>query len=144
MKHTLQLISDSQALKKGVDLWVVSDYKHSAWVAQIDWLLGFKIRKSRQKKILQFQNTPYPTPNVQYHISPASPLLVDSSKYLPNLWTVQLIYTNEWLDKIYDIWCDLHQPSVRIFTPQPIKLEKVADRWSDWVDKAMVQYTYNY
>ena len=47
MKENPQQLSSTQALKKGADLWVISDIKHNFWNSKINWYLRFQIKKQK-------------------------------------------------------------------------------------------------
>lgn len=143
MKEGLQLISESQVFKRGADLWILSDPQHSSWHCKIDWYLCFQIKKTRSQKIqkpssqMQSLLKKYQISTVKWNPPRPSPLLIESSAYLPNLWTVELIYTEEWLNKVYDIWYSLNQPKLRIFAPQSIKKEKIKEKWESVAKKTL-------
>ena len=48
MIQSPQKLFPSTALKKGADLWIVSNPENSRWSAKIDWLTGFQIQKSKR------------------------------------------------------------------------------------------------
>ena len=146
MKEGLQLILPSQALKNGADLWVISDPEHSSWYHKINWYLCFQIDKTG--------SCPLPSPSSQmrsllekYKIStidsplpPSFPVLVDSSFYLPNLWTVKLSYTVKWLNEVYNIWRSLNQPTLRLFVPKLIERTKIMEKWGGPAKSINIQY----
>ena len=103
-------LSSEQALKKGADLWIVSDPKHSPWNQQIDWYLSFLMKKSRKDE---------------------KPLLMQTSEKRPNLWTIELAYKNNqlWLNQAHTMWKNLNRPSLRIFAPYPITTEEIQKTW---------------
>ena len=146
MNEGLQLISNSQALNRGTDLWVLSDSQHSSWHSTIDWYLSFQIKKNKLKcfektdLLIQSLITKYKLPYFQWQIPLPLPVLIESSTYLPNLWTMKLSYTEEWINKVYDIWLSLNQPKLRIFAPQPIKKEKIREKWEEHANNNLIQY----
>ena len=146
MNEGLQIISNSQAFKKGTDLWVLSDSQYSSWHCKIDWYLSFQIKKNKLKHFeepasqLRSLIIKYKLPSFQWKMSQPLPILIESSDYLPNLWTIELTYTEEWIDKIYDIWSSLNQPKLRIFAPQPIKTEKIKEKWEEHAKNNLIQY----
>lgn len=147
MNEGLQMISNSQALKKGAHLWIVSDSQNSSWHCQIDWYLCFQIKKSKLKhfdEIDQYTQSlleKYALPSFQWKKPhPPIPILIESADYLPNLWTMQMDYTEEWIDKIYNIWASLNEPKLRIFVPQPIKKEKIIEKWEEHSKNNLIQY----
>ena len=146
MNENLQLISHSQALKSGTELWFLSDHEHSSWNYKIDWYLCFQIKKNKLKKLqkpsaqIQSLCAKYQLPTVQWKPLQPYPILIESSAYLPNLWTMELAYTAEWTNKVYDIWHSLNQPRLRIFVPQPIKKEEIEKKWRRTTKNITVQY----
>ena len=141
------LIPSYSALQKGADLWVVSDPEHSLWNAKIDWYLHFQLRTYRRWKInpaykkkwdqmLQSYNMP-----LFHWEAPASKaLLIESSHYLPNLWTLELAYSPEWLNEVYKIWMSLNQPSLRVFAPKIFSKKTWEDNWSQISKKIATEY----
>ncbi len=120
MTHEVQFLHPDSAFKKGADLWAVAGFEENPYSAVIDWYLRFQITK--------------------HSASLASPLLLESSRFLPNLWTLQISYTAEWPNTVYNIWKGLNRPSLRIFMPQKTKdKEKVAKRWRSDTAGAVVQ-----
>ena len=145
MKEKLQSLSPAQALNGGAQLWVLSNPEYSSWNYQIDWYLSFLLQKTRintlkatslssdslikKYKLFSFQWTP-----------PSSfPILIDSSSYLPNLWTLELEYSSQWLHQVYEIWSSLNRPHLRIFAPKPIKKEEIEKKWKKYKN-IYVQY----
>ena len=150
MNEKPQQLSVTQALKQGADLWALSDSVQSAWSAKIDWHLGFQIKKQRLK-ILQKPSPKinsilkkYQIPSLKWSSSTSPlPLLIESSLYLPNLWTLEVPFSTNWLDTIYDIWCSLNQPSLRIFAPKEIKKEAIEKKWKSVSKNIKIQYIIN-
>ena len=135
MDNNPRFISGSQALRKGAQLWVLSEPKYSTWNHRIDWYLCFQIRRSRLKKVepsseqAQALLKKYHLYSFKWRYSQYCPILIESSQYLPNLWTVELPYHREWINKVYDIWHSLNQPTLRIFAPQLVKKQEVEGKW---------------
>ena len=122
MTHEVQFLHPDLAFKKGADLWALAGFKENPYSAVIDWYLGFQITK---------QSAPPST---------TSPLLLESSCFLPNLWTLQISYTAEWPNTVYNIWKGLNRPSLRIFMSQKTKdKEEVAKKWRSDTAGAVVQ-----
>lgn len=145
MKSPYQ-IPASKAFTEGAELWLVSDPEHSPWNHKIDWYLGFWLRRHNLN-----QKTPTPDPKMQallkkyqlpHHLSllnKPQPFLLESSSKLPNLWTIELVYTTKWLQKVHSIWENLNCPSLRIFIPTTIKPEEVKQQWVKQ-DHHFIQY----
>ncbi|MDE0119695.1 MAG: hypothetical protein OXM55_06795 [Bdellovibrionales bacterium] len=103
---------------------------------KINPLLSTKI-KSLLKKY-QITSLPSSSP------STSPPLLIESSLYLPNLWTLEVAYSTKWLDTIYDIWCSLNQPTLRIFAPKEVKKEAIEKKWQSVAENTRIQYIIDY
>ena len=125
MAKYLKSVSSSQAWSEGADLWVISDSEHSFWNYKIDWQMGFHIRKYRSKKIEKI-NIPSSLDCSSLDRSFLSSFnvaeickefLMESSYFLPNLWTLEVPYKEGWLDRIYTLWEGLNKPRLRIFPP---------------------------
>lgn len=135
MDNNLQLISQSQALKKGAQLWILSGPEYSTWNRRIDWYLCFQMRKSRLKKVEQPSGQTqsllkkHRFYSFEWRSPQCYPVLIESSKYLPNLWTVELPYHIRWVNKVYDIWYSLNQPTLRIFAPHLVKEKEIEEKW---------------
>ncbi len=146
MAEGLQLITYSQALKQGTDLWVISDAQNSSWPSKIDWYLCFQMKKNKlncfEASVSQIQSLikKYKLSSFQWKAPQPLPVLIESSSHLPNLWTLKLTYSEEWINRIYDIWCSLNQPKLRIFVPQPIKKEKIIEKWEEHAKNNLIQY----
>ena len=151
MKENPQQLSFVHAFKRGADLWILSDSKHNFWNSKIDWYLSFQIKKQKlkaiQKSSVQTQSLlkKYQISSIQWKPSSAPlPLLIESSAYLPNLWTLEIPYTPQWLNNIYDTWCSLNQPSLRIFAPKEIKKEDIEKKWQAIAQNIPIQYIIGY
>ena len=138
MKEKIQSLSPSQALNSGAQLWVLSNPEYSSWNYKIDWYLSFLMRKTRLNT-LKNQSISSDSLMKKYNISsfqwaPSSPfpILIDSSSYLPNLWTLELEYSSQWLHQVYNIWSSLSRPRLRIFAPKPIKKEDIEKKWEKY------------
>ncbi len=142
---SVQFLSSSQAFKSGADLWVLNDSKYNEWTARIDWHLRFQIRKQKLKTLqplslhTQALLKKYNIPDFQWKPPAPLPLLMESSFYLPNLWTIEIAYTDEWLNRIYDIWHSLNRPSLRIFAPQSMTKGKIEQKWQRAAQNTPVQ-----
>ena len=124
MTQEVQFLHPDLAFKKGADLWALAGFEENPYSAMIDWYLGFQITKQKSGA------PPLTT----------SPLLLESSRFLPNLWTLQISYTAEWPNTVYNIWRGLNRPSLRIFMSQKTKdKEKVANKWRSDTAGAVVQ-----
>ena len=142
----IKLLTDDQALKKGADLWVLSEQKYShQWNVKIDWYMNFLITKSYNKNtnslhthrknilkkyhIQEFQ--PSLKSSLKNIVLHTSPLLIKSSPYLPNLLVLVVNYHSNWLNTIYNIWFSLKKPSLRIFAPKSVTIEILKNVWQN-------------
>ncbi len=102
--------------------------------------------KEKKQKAPEISNWKSLTKSIypDFPTSPKShPILVESSFYFPNLWTVELPYTPEWLSGAYQIWHSLNRPTLRIFTPQPITAEDIERKWATHAKNITIQYVSN-
>ena len=135
MKNNPQLLSRSQALKQGAQLWILSEPESCSWNHVVDWYLCFQMRKNRLKKLdkpsekVQALLKKHHFYSFEWYSSQYCPTLIESSKCLPNLWTVELPYHTQWISKAYDVWYSLNQPPLRIFTPQLVKKQEIEEKW---------------
>lgn len=138
----------TQALSHGAQLWAVSNPEHSSWNYKIDWYLSFLLQKTRLNSL----KAPFLSPDSlmkkyklsSFQWSPSSPLpiLIDSSSYLPNLWTLELEYSSQWIQQVHDIWSSLNKPSLRIFAPKLTKKEEIEKKWEKYKNIS-IQYIMN-
>lgn len=145
MKEKLQSLSPAQALSGGAPLWVLSNPEYSSWNYQIDWYLSFLLQKTRLSSL---KNQPissdslikkYKLSNFQWTPPSPFPILIDSSSCLPNLWTLELEYSSQWLHQVYEIWNSLDKPGLRIFAPKPIQKKEIEKKWKRYKN-IYVQY----
>lgn len=119
------VLSQASAFNPGSDLWIVPDLEKSQWTAKLDWHLNFQICKSTRhlpkelpaylKEVIQQTELSLSTPEVD-----KDPLMISSSSLLPNKWVVIIPWQNDlnlWCEKLFKVWKDLNQPSLRIFLP---------------------------
>ncbi len=127
------------AFSPGSKLWVVADQKHSRWAEIIDWELGFQLTRADQHKdpiagerleeIVKACEMKVETPKTK----DSSPLMVGSTKYLPNTYTVKIPYEGEkqsWIKNVTSVWANLNFPPVRIFLPKGIEFEEFKKHWA--------------
>lgn len=135
----MTLLSKPNAFNTGADLWIVPDSRSSSWTKKIDWYLNFQLMKVTPRSpaplttsllsILKETEITVSLPPVSNN----SPLLVESSHYFPNKWTVQLLYNQsleEWASKIVTTWQGLSSPTLRIFLPAQAKPEEFSNVWA--------------
>ncbi|MGE0633038.1 MAG: hypothetical protein AB7O96_11555 [Pseudobdellovibrionaceae bacterium] len=135
----MNLLSKPNAFNPGADLWVIPDARSSLWIKKIDWYLNFQLMKvtplspqplsTSLLKVLRETELEFASTSV----SESSPLLVGSSNFFPNKWTVQLMYhqsLEDWCEKIAKTWKGLGHPSLRIFLPTQVKSEEFSKIWA--------------
>ena len=160
MSKHVRWLSVEKALKKGADLWMVSDPAQNMWNQKIDWYLSFFLQKTRNSqlkslrkykadpcpilsqeiakligrvpKTLFFNEENYKTAELPlYKQDMKEPILIETSHRLPNLWTMELVYTNkkQWISQAHALWKNLNCPSLRVFAPSSIQAEDVETTW---------------
>ncbi len=98
-------------------------------------------KKQTEPNISNWRNIIKPLlPDFQKELPQPCPILIESSFYFPNLWILELPYTLKWLNTAYRIWHSLNCPTLRIFTPQPIKAEDMEKKWSSPAKNITIQY----
>lgn len=120
------VLSQASALNPGSDLWIVPDLPKSQWTAKLDWYLNFQICKSSRHKapeLPEFISEVLAETELEKPQTPTdemAPLLIASQTLLPNKWVVVLPWNGDmtaWIQKSFEIWQNLKQPSLRIFLP---------------------------
>lgn len=142
-------LSSDQALSEGSTLWIVGELNSSFWAQKINWYLNFQLRRAKfhqSREISSELITVLQTCEVEapeFKLNPNAPLLVESSKLLPNQVTVQLFNRTfeSWLEDAISIWNDLQRPSVRVFLPADKSPDVMKTRWQmpDNVSATFVQ-----
>lgn len=130
-------LSSEQALSEGSALWIVGNLEDSTWAQKINWYLNFQLRRAKfhqtkampQELIAVLQTWEVEAPELK--IDPSAPLLVESSKLVPNQITVQLFNRtfDSWVDEGMRVWNDLQRPSVRVFLPGEKTKSQLTTRW---------------
>ncbi len=107
-----RVLASSEALSKGVSLWVLPPPYQYPFSKKIDTYLQFVFRKLPQDK--QSQN-----------------LLCESSLHLPCQHTLFLPYSssNQWVQQVLENWKNLQKPSLRIFLPQNMNQKELINHW---------------
>ena len=150
---SLHLLTPFNALQAGVELWFVADLKSSKWARKIDWYLncqlsrGFsKAFKSPSPALLEIADKwDFVVPQIAVGPSPA--LMIASHDLVPNRMTVLIssqkthdaasdqhavrLSANEWSGRIKDVWQNLGAPTCRIFPPDDMNLQSLANLWRD-------------
>ncbi len=142
-------LAPEQALSEGSTLWIVGDLNSSSWAQKINWYLNFQLRRAKFHQTREIpselaevlQTWEVEAPDLK--LDPSAPLLVESSKLLPNKVTVQLFDRtfDSWVDEAIKIWNDLQRPSVRVFLPSQKASNQLTARWkiSEGVSATFVQ-----
>ncbi len=130
-------LAKDAALSEGSTLWIVGDLSNSAWAQKINWYLNFQLRRAKfhqtreisRELVAVLQTWEVEAPSLK--LDPSAPLLVESSKLLPNQVTVQLFNRtfDSWIDEGLRIWNDLQRPSVRVFLPSEKASSQLTGRW---------------
>jgi hypothetical protein len=140
-------LSESEAFSEGSALWFVGDLESSLWAQKINWYLNFQFRKAKAHEprsipkelstILQTWEVDAPS----IKLSSQAPLLIESSKLLPNKMTVQISARtfNQWLEEAKDVWISLQKPPVRLFLPRGKSASDVGPAWSDQFEGMIVE-----
>ena len=125
-----------EALTMGSDLWLIGDLANSAWSRKIDWYLNFQLSRAahhtRQEISPELASTAesweFDPPVIESHA--AAPLLVASSKFLPNQMTVQIAGEGEaWVKAAIATVSSLQPRSIRIFLPAGLSLGEFSKFW---------------
>ncbi len=132
----INIIPPSLALTSGADLWVVSDSQHSRWNQKIDWYIRFQMRKNnlqKRKTTSKEMKTLLEKHKIQineWNLKKTSPLLVESSQFLPTYSVLELAYRDDWSQSVYEIWKSMRTPSLRIFLPFSLPFNEFKKLWS--------------
>ncbi len=127
------------AFSPGSKLWIVADQVNSRWSEVIDWELGFQLTRADQhkdpvvEKRLEEIIKACEMPLQDYSQKEKSPLMVASTRYLPNSFTVKVPYADDkatWLKSITAIWANLNFPPLRIFLPKGMEFDDVKKYWA--------------
>jgi hypothetical protein len=137
------------ALTEGSALWIVGDLENSQWAHKINWYLNFQLRRAQFHQTREIpreltavlQTWEIDPPELK--LNPSAPLLIESSKLLPNRVTVQLFNRtfDAWVEDAISIWSDLQRPSVRVFLPSEKSVSQLTNRWKipDGISAGYVQ-----
>jgi hypothetical protein len=127
------------AFSPGSKLWIVADQKSSRWAEIIDWELGFQLTRAdhhkdpiaakRLEEIVKAVEMKVPS----FSKDKEAPLMVASTKYLPNTFTVKVPYEGEkakWLKSVASVWANLNFPPLRVFLPKGIEFDDFKKQWA--------------
>lgn len=132
------ILDTSQALDPGDILWILPQQQQSFWYQRLNWLTHFSLTRNELHqrpqlhpwliKIIETCEIEVPT------IPSQEPLLVPTSQWLPNDWLVTIPYNemteNQFIIAIAKIWDQLQTPSLRLFLPLSMTLERWKDLWN--------------
>lgn len=144
----MTLLSKPNAFNPGADLWIVPDSKNSAWTKRLDWHLNFQLVKA-----MPLSPRPLETPLLHVlretnqsfsmeSLPESAPLMIASSTYFPNKWTVHLSFKQdleEWCVRLAPIWRGLTEPTLRVFLPTQIKPDDFSKAWAK--ETKMTEFT---
>lgn len=127
-----------EALIPGADLWVVGDLESSQWTQKIDWYLNFQIARSKTHKTVE-QGTELKSVISQWEVeapkidlAATMPLMIASSDLLPNHSTVLVPQAGDvktWAKRVFEVWKQLDEPSLRVFLPRGVESTSFANAW---------------
>ena len=125
-----------EALTMGSDLWLISDLSRSAWARKIDWYLNFQLSRAahhaRREISTELASTAesweFDPPVIESRAT--APLLVASSKFLPNKMTVQVAGQGAaWVKAAAATVASLRSRSIRLFLPTDLSLQEFSKAW---------------
>jgi hypothetical protein len=143
-------LSQASAFGAGSDLWVFPDLEYSKWLRVADWYLAFQIARLSKKGSPTFhQDLSYIITECELSFKETganaqSPLLIASTKYLPNRWTSMVPYQNslkEWMSQVLLIANNLATCSLRIFLPLGCGKDQLIELATDKIDTTIVMDT---
>lgn len=132
------VLEKARALDAGDVLWIISYDPTSFWYQRLNWLTNFCLTAnevhSKPKvnpwliRILETCEIPVP------EIPKFDPLLVPVSQWLPAEWLVTIPWVpsdaEQFIQTISHIWNQFQQPSLRLFVPASISLQRWEELWS--------------
>jgi len=122
------------------DLWVFPPYRHSKWLAKMDWYLNWQMCKGLAHKGFHL---PVETARVAAHfevnlpvtpsISQISPLLVLSQQRVPTKKCLVVNFTDngkQWLETVGEQATQLSAKSLTVFLPESLDESQAKTIWS--------------
>jgi hypothetical protein len=112
----------------------------SKWYQQLNWLTNFCLTtnelhtqpKLHPSLIKILETCDIPTPNIIH----SKPLLIPIAQWLPADWLVTIpfegVTDTDYIKSIMQIWEQFQNPSLRIFLPKTLTLEKWETLWSEF------------
>lgn len=130
---SVENISHTSALNAGNDLWVIQDFENSYWFNILNWYLNFQILKIKYKpknnldpklvKIIISCEFDFYQPHDNFN---TLPILIASSKHLPNQWTIISPIeqnSNKWINQSLKWQKELKANSIRFFLSEENSLQ---------------------
>lgn len=144
----LKVLDPNNALTSGSRLWVVSDLEKSHWARKIDWYLNFQLLRAEPHRSPELspeiksvmERWEFDAPEIS--IAERAPLMVASSKLLPNTQTVMVPLSAKeelWVKACHRIWQDLGRPTMRVFLPEESTVEGFSKHWPKADQEAAIE-----
>ncbi len=138
----IQILSSASSLNPGSDLWVMPHIKQSHSSQKLDWYLNFQLRRMAPYQAPKLAEplvdivSQCELPVSTNFIESQSPLMIASTQFLPNKWTVmlpnELSDLRSWTHQAYLVWTNLKNPSLRVFLPPKELTTNFQDLWSSF------------
>lgn len=141
------VLTKEVAFSEGAALWILPTFVYSDWTRRLDWPLNLQITRAvyhvrpdlppELKKIIDSND-------VNYEWQPPAgkpPLLIASQHLLPNLITavVDAEQAESWLSTSLELWKGLLRPSLRLFLPSFLDINKMKSLWPKWAETEHLQ-----
>ena len=137
-RMAFQTLSRDQAFRPGVDLWIATE-PGASWAARrVDWRLNFMVARA----LARGRSAPPTELNeiterceIEVPVVPdmsSEPLLVESSRHLPNRAVVVVAWAQDgrdWCARAKRAWTSLGSPGVRVFLPPGVSHAVFEREW---------------
>lgn len=136
---SLKVLSQTNSLNAGADLWVTPDFTESRFAPRLDWYMNFQISHAmnHQKNPLSDTLTSIlkqtQLPGIEFVEDNESGILFSTENVLPNRWVLLLPKSqplNNWCERISAKWEGLRRPGLRVFLPKDIAATTFEKAWS--------------
>lgn len=136
---SITVLSSASAYNPGSDIWFIPPLASSSWSQKMNWYLNFQL--SRTKNWKQWSLPEYLANTVEdikwaelkpHKWSTNEDLLIASSNYLPNKWTLMSIILDDltiWQKTHYLTMQKLNLKSARFFLPKGISPSQFSESW---------------
>lgn len=125
----MNLLTGDQAFSAGARVWIMPPLRVSAWTREVDWYLGFQIKRSES-----FSPKPLPVPldrllldnpNMRVpreELPDTAPLHIVAEGRLPTDAVVVLEATSPraWTEQVQKLWVAGQNPALRLFLPPDV------------------------